>query len=76
MTTPWLRRCCAVLTNATLTGWELWTSTDLENRFFFAGLLLLAVGLFCVSPTVAFIVLGVILILAVKPLRGWFDGRP
>ena len=53
----------------------LWTSIDIENRFFFSGLLFLALGLFLISSQLACIVVGVILILAVKPLRGWFDGR-
>jgi hypothetical protein len=63
-------------------GLNLWSQAvvrwaDRENRFFYCGLLLLGIGLgYRAGWDVAAIVIGVILILAVNPIYGWWrDGR-
>lgn len=66
-----------VLKNPLLPLWMfvLWIiehpSNDLENRFFFSGLLALFIGILMVNRAAALIALGALLILAVKPLRRW-----
>lgn len=48
-----------------------WSATDIEDRFFFPGLALIGFGVYRLSPDYAPIVVGAVLILAVRPLRRW-----
>ncbi len=51
---------------------KAWSSTDVEDRLFFLGLALLGIGVYRLRPDAAAIVVGLLLILAVRPLRRWF----
>lgn len=52
----------------------VWEATDNEDRIVFTGLALLGAGIAHFSRAAALITVGVLLILAVRPLRTWFYG--
>lgn len=53
-------------------GRFVWEATDNEDRVALTGITVLAWGLSRVSMTAALVTVGILLILAARPLRSWF----
>jgi hypothetical protein len=51
---------------------KAWNATDIDDRLFFLGLALIAIGIYQIHPALAAIITGAVLILAVRPVRRWF----
>lgn len=50
----------------------VWDATDNEDRVIFTGMVLIGVGISRINTAAALIAVGVLLILAKRPLRSWF----